>query len=324
MKWINQIKIKVFLFLFCWWMNGWNGFDCCFLHQKDKSFCIAEEWVIGFGSAIHPFHLFHSSINQLNPSSSFINQAKARMMEWKQWRNELLEWNSFAAEERLAAHNPQLSSFQQTFFILPFIQSTSLIERKKKRSLFHEERRRSELKRRKQHINSTSINQTSFLKKKWMMVDEWVVGPRYVHSFHCRICFIQINFINFLFANCFHYIHSLHSLSSLSAPFIHSINCLSFVFSLWRSPWRPAAAHNPPKSRKERQLISWIKLRSSPLHASFSNCSIAFTICSFCIRAGPPNVFNSLLFFIRPIRKSRSEKKRRNWLTGGLSSLIHS
>ena len=34
-------------------------------------------------------------------------------MEWKQWRNELLEWNSFAAEGWAPSHNPQLSSIKE-------------------------------------------------------------------------------------------------------------------------------------------------------------------------------------------------------------------
>ena len=36
-----------------------------------------------------------------------------------------------------------------------------------------------------------------------------------------------------------------------SAPFIHSINCLSFVFFLWRSPWLASQPITPTKSRKK-------------------------------------------------------------------------
>ena len=66
----------------------------------------------------------------------------------------------------------------------------------------------------------------------------------------CSACWMgQRSLINFISFQEIPLINSLHSTAlivnwncSISLPFL-------FVFSFWRSPWRLAAAHNPPKER---------------------------------------------------------------------------
>ena len=73
-------------------------------------------------------------------------------------------------------------------------------------------------------------------------------------------------------------------------------------------------------------IVDWLLpplLLLSPLHASFSNCSIAFTICSFCIRAGPQRP--STLFISSFSSLGRAEMKRNEgveWPAAKQSTLL--
>ena len=114
---MKSMKIKRKFILFLFELMKWNecGMVNCLLHKEMKHFfncgVVDYSWWPQF-TPLHS-HLINSLIKSTHQLIQFFfslikRQLKARMMKWD-WFIESIEWNSFAAEERQAAHNPLYS-----------------------------------------------------------------------------------------------------------------------------------------------------------------------------------------------------------------------